>query len=135
VANNQKGVTKARQTGQAVATTKKFNAGSNKQGTTPVENVRKLETTSSIEDDGEKLSLKTISREQARAIQQARAAKGLTQRDLATRINVKASVVNDYESGKAMPNVQLLAKMERVLQVKLRGKDIGTPLEPRGGKK
>lgn len=48
--------------------------------------------------------------------------------DLATKINEKQSVINDYESGKAVPNQQVLAKLERALGVKLRGKDIGSPL-------
>lgn len=37
--------------------------------------------------------------------------------------------MTDYESGKAVPNQQILAKMERALGVKLRGKDIGSKLE------
>lgn len=37
-------------------------------------------------------------------------------------------MINDYESGKAVPNQQVLAKLERALGVKLRGKDIGGPL-------
>lgn len=65
----------------------------------------------------------------SKAIQQARQAKGLTQKDLATKINEKPSVVNDYEGGKALnPNQQILMKLERALGVKLRGKDIGSPL-------
>lgn len=32
---------------------------------------------------------------------------------------VKPSVVNDYESGKAVPNGMLISKMERALGVKL----------------
>lgn len=71
----------------------------------------------------------------AKAIQQARTAKGLNQKDFATKINEKSTVVNEYESGKAIPNQQILGKMERVLGVKLRGKDIGAPLAPRGSKK
>ena len=31
------------------------------------------------------------------------------------RINEKLSVVSEYESGKAIPNQQIIAKMERVL--------------------
>lgn len=33
----------------------------------------------------------------------------------------KPSVVNQYESGAAVPNNQVLSKMERILGVKLRG--------------
>jgi len=40
---------------------------------------------------------------------------------LGTRINEKPSVIADYESSKAIPNPQILGKMERVLGVKLRG--------------
>lgn len=65
----------------------------------------------------------------SKAIQQARQAKGLTQKDLATKINEKPQVVNEYEAGKAInPNQQILMKLERALGVKLRGKDIGSPL-------
>ncbi|KAI8849332.1 hypothetical protein BC829DRAFT_427551 [Chytridium lagenaria] len=64
-----------------------------------------------------------------KAIQQGRQAKNLTQKDLATKINEKQTVVNEYESGKAAnPNQQVLQKMERVLGIKLRGQNIGSPL-------
>lgn len=36
--------------------------------------------------------------------------------------------MNEYESGKAVPNQQVLAKMEKILGIKLRGKDIGSEL-------
>ncbi|KAJ3387607.1 multiprotein-bridging factor 1, partial [Lobulomyces angularis] len=65
----------------------------------------------------------------SKAISKARTEKGLTQKDLATKINEKPTVVADYEAGKATnPNQQILGKMERALGVKLRGKDIGEPL-------
>jgi ribosome-binding protein aMBF1 (putative translation factor) len=47
--------------------------------------------------------------------------KGLTQKDVAQKINEKPSVLQDYEAGKAIPNPQILGKLERVLGVKLRG--------------
>jgi len=44
------------------------------------------------------------------------------------RVNEKPQVVNDYESGRAIPNQQIISKLERAVGVKLRGKDIGAPL-------
>lgn len=63
-----------------------------------------------------------------KAISQARQAKGLNQKDLATKVNEKPTVINDYEAGRAIPNQQVLSKLEKALGVKLRGKSIGDPL-------
>ncbi|ORZ02811.1 multi protein bridging factor 1-domain-containing protein [Syncephalastrum racemosum] len=63
-----------------------------------------------------------------RVIQRARQEKGMTQKDLAQKCNEKPQVVTEYESGKAIPNQQILGKLERALGVKLRGKEIGAPL-------
>merc|ERR1712008_572092 len=52
-----------------------------------------------------------------------------SQKDLATKICEKPQIVTEYEQGKAIPNQQILAKMERALGMKLRGKDKGKPLE------
>lgn len=53
----------------------------------------------------------------------------MSQKDLAQKVNEKPSVIQDYESGKAVPNPQILSKLERTLKVKLRGADIGKKLE------
>ncbi|KAI7865769.1 hypothetical protein BDF14DRAFT_1875459 [Spinellus fusiger] len=63
-----------------------------------------------------------------KALQKGRQEKGITQKDLAQLINEKPQVVNEYESGKAIPNQNILGKMERALGIKLRGKNIGEPL-------
>ena len=63
----------------------------------------------------------TISRNQALAIQRARTEKKLTQQQLAARISEPAKVINEYEQCKGVPNNNILAKLERVLGVKLRG--------------
>lgn len=47
--------------------------------------------------------------------------KQLAQKDLAQKVNEKPSVIADYEAGRAIPNPQILSKLERVLGVKLRG--------------
>ena len=60
-----------------------------------------------------------------KAIQQARMAKKMSQKELASKVNVKVTVIGDYESGKAVINAQIMNKIERELGVKL----------PRQGKK
>lgn len=118
-------VNQAMQSGLPVETHKKFAAGTNKQHTGPA-NAKKLDNFTFGED--EELVVKTVDKSVAMAIQQARQAKGWTQKELAARINEKPSVVNDYEAGRVVPNQQILAKLERNLGVKLRGQNIGAPL-------
>lgn len=48
----------------------------------------------------------------------------LSQKDVAAKINEKPSVLQDYESSKAIPNPQILGKLERTLGVKLRGMSV-----------
>ena len=38
------------------------------------------------------------------------------------QINEKPQVIQEYESGKAIPNQQIIVKLERALGTKLRGK-------------
>lgn len=54
-------------------------------------------------------------------MQTARMELKLSQKDIAQKINEKPSVLQDYESGKAVPSPQILGKLERALGVKLRG--------------
>jgi putative transcription factor len=56
-----------------------------------------------------------------KAIMQGRLAKKMTQAQVAQMINEKPQIIQEYESGKAMPNQQILSKLERILGVKLRG--------------
>ena len=43
---------------------------------------------------------------------------------MAKLINERPAIVNEYENGTAVPNSQVLEKMEKALGVKLRGKII-----------
>ncbi len=107
------------------------NAGANKKPTTQVP-ARKLEADiTSIDEEPEKIVPKTITPQVARAIQTARTAKGWTQAQLAQKINQKPQIINEYEQGKGVFNNQVLASLERQLGVKLRGKDVGQPIEPK----
>jgi putative transcription factor len=50
------------------------------------------------------------------------AAHALTRRADAQAINELPKIVQDYEAGKAIPNQQIISKMERALGVPLRPK-------------
>jgi ribosome-binding protein aMBF1 (putative translation factor) len=53
------------------------------------------------------------------AIQQARLAKKLSQKDLAQKMNLPVSVIVDYEKGTAIPENSFIAKLEKFLETKL----------------
>lgn len=46
-------------------------------------------------------------------------AKGMTQKSLATAINEKPQIIGEYESGRAIPNGQIISKIERALGARL----------------
>lgn len=71
-----------------------------------------------------------VSKETATAIINSRNNKKFTQKHLAQLINEKQEVITSYENMKAIPNQQILRKMERVLGINLQGKNIGTLKEP-----
>ncbi|KAK6259285.1 hypothetical protein SCA6_013759 [Theobroma cacao] len=63
-----------------------------------------------------------VSSDLKKNIMQARMDKKMTQAQLAQMINEKPQVIQEYESGKAIPNQQIISKLERALGTKLRGK-------------
>ncbi|KAL7268960.1 multiprotein-bridging factor 1 [Rhizina undulata] len=130
VARTQSEINAARRQGNVIATEKKYSGGSNKIQSTDGQRLTK------VDRENEVVPPPTIDKSVGKAMANARQAKepAMTQKDLATKVNEKPSVINDYESGRAVPNQQVLGKIERALGVKLRGKDIGTPLGPKGKK-
>ncbi|KAF3933167.1 hypothetical protein ABW19_dt0208390 [Dactylella cylindrospora] len=129
VVRTQSEINAARRSGAIVSTDKKYSGGSNKTNTPEGQHLTKVDRSDDI------APIAKVSANVGKAMQQARLAKEptMTQKDLATKINEKPSVINDYESGRAIPSQQVLAKLERALGVKLRGKDIGQPLGPKKG--
>jgi len=125
---SEQAVNQARRTGAEVETKMKYGAGANKHGGA-------IMNTLKLDNETENLKHKTVPHDVGKAIMQGRQAKGMTQKDLATSINEKPQIVAEMESGRAVMNQQVLGKLERSLGVKLRGKEIGTPLGPRGKKK
>ncbi|KAK7272426.1 hypothetical protein RJT34_29014 [Clitoria ternatea] len=114
---DEKAVNAARRAGADIDTVKKFNAGTNKSASSSTSlNTKRLD------DDTESLAHDRVPTELKKAIMQARMDKKLTQAQLAQIINEKPQVIQEYESGKAIPNQQIIGKLERALGAKLRGK-------------
>ncbi|XP_052178256.1 multiprotein-bridging factor 1b isoform X1 [Diospyros lotus] len=115
---DEKAVNAARRSGAEIETIKKSaNAGSNKAASSSTSlNTRKLD------EETENLTHDRVPTELKKAIMQARMDKKLTQAQLAQMINEKPQIIQEYESGKAIPNQQIISKLERALGAKLRGK-------------
>ncbi|MBA0809306.1 hypothetical protein Gohar_024972 [Gossypium harknessii] len=117
---DEKVVNAARRAGAEIESIKKSNAGTNRAASSSTSlNTRKLD------EDTENLARKKYDRvptELKKAIMQARMDKKLTQAQLAQMINEKPQIIQEYESGKAIPNQQIIGKLERALGAKLRGK-------------
>uniref|UniRef100_A0A7S2VK29 HTH cro/C1-type domain-containing protein n=1 Tax=Zooxanthella nutricula TaxID=1333877 RepID=A0A7S2VK29_9DINO len=106
-------VNAARRSGGEVDTSKKITAGGNKSAHSQVPNAKKLdENTETFRHD-------TVSHDFKMALQQARLAKKMSQGALATAINEKQTVINEYEAGKAIPNGAIINKLNRALGVRL----------------
>jgi len=111
------GIAAAKKAG-LMASEKKFGAPNQSAHNSTSMSARKLEETDELKHNRVDKSL-------SKAIMQARMAKKMTQKDLATAINEKPQVIGEYENGKAIPNGAIIVKIERKLGCKL----------PRPGKK
>ncbi|KAF7687290.1 endothelial differentiation-related factor 1 homolog [Silurus meridionalis] len=127
-AKSKQAVIQAQRRGHEVETTKKWSAGQNKQHVV-------TKNTAKLDRETEELHHDRVALGVGKVMQQGRQNKGLTQKDLATKINEKPQVIADYESGKAIPNNQVMGKIERAIGLKLRGREIGQPLDPAPVKK
>lgn len=94
-----------------VTTEKKFAAGGNK--TNNNDQLKKLD------DANDEYKHNTVDRSLSMAISQARQAKKMTQKELAQAINESAQIVQQYEAGRAIPDPQVLLKLDRALGIHL----------------
>jgi ribosome-binding protein aMBF1 (putative translation factor) len=72
-----------------------------------------------LDNETESFSHAKISSDIKMKIQSARFAAKLSQKQLAQAINVKPSIIAQYESGQAIPDHQILNKIRRTLKCKL----------------
>ena len=70
-----------------------------------------------LDNETESFEVKKVSLSLSRQIQQARLSNKITQKELAQRINVSNKIINDYESGKAIPDNAVKMKIQRALGI------------------
>lgn len=64
----------------------------------------------------------TVSLSNSLLIQKARTAKKMSQKDLAQKLNIDSKIIQLYESGKVVPDVKLMIRLEKILNIKLNKK-------------
>ena len=78
-----------------------------------------VSNTQKIEKDTENLSHQQIGKDFGQKIRDGRLAKGYkTQKDLANILNIDKSIINSYENGSAIPDINILQKIKRTLNIK-----------------
>lgn len=71
-----------------------------------------------VTDEDEVKKIPTVGINIGKQIQAARCAKKMSQKELANKMNMQPTIVQQHENGKAIRNNALLAKFERVLGTK-----------------
>eukprot|EP00918_Siedleckia_nematoides_P034347 GHVU01074678.1.p1 GENE.GHVU01074678.1~~GHVU01074678.1.p1 ORF type:complete len:150 (+),score=43.63 GHVU01074678.1:189-638(+) len=104
-------INEAERRGDAVEVQRKYHGGQNK--------AHAAGDTRKFEDDTGDYHVERVSLSFAKALQQARQEKNLTQAQLAQKINEKPTVINEYEGGKAVPNQQIAQKLNKALGTRL----------------
>ena len=75
-----------------------------------------------LDENGENFKHKKITKKICDLIKNGRMQKKLTQKQLANMLNVSQKIIVSYENGTTIPDNNILGKLEKHLNIKLRGK-------------
>ena len=75
-------------------------------------------TSVKLDENDEIISIKKVPKEISQLITNARIAKKLTRKDLANNLNLQECVITEIETGKAIYDGNLIAKIKKYLCVK-----------------
>ncbi|KAK5364918.1 multiprotein-bridging factor 1 [Exophiala xenobiotica] len=122
VVKGKSAINAASRSGAIIGTEKKYSS-SNAKVSADGQRLAAIDRTDEI------VKPKTVGKEVGQIISRRRqeVTPKLTQSELAKKIQVALPILQGFESGTAAPDQEVFNKLERALNVKLRGADIGAP--------